>query len=307
MQIGIQAGTTPGPVGGSLEDLVAQARLLEARGFASLSLAHIFGLDAIGALTVIGRETERIELTTGVVPVYSHHPIAMAQRALTAGVACGGRFTLGLGLSHKIVIENMLGLSFERPARHMREYLEIMGPLLRGEPVQFEGEQLSAAGELQVPGASRVPVLVAALGPVMLALAGRLAEGTITWMAGLRTLESYVIPEIGSAAKRAGRPEPRVVAHYPIAVVADADAARERIGGQLRMYGTLPSYRALLDREGAAGPGEVALVGDESEVRDQLRRLAEIGLSDFQAVVVDAEDGAGERTLAFLASQIEEV
>ena len=272
-----------------------------------MSVANIFGLDAIGAMTVVGRETERIELATGVVPSYPRHPMAMAQQALTAGVASKGRFSLGIGLSHKLVIENMFGLSYDKPARHMREYLEVLAPLLRGEPVRYQGEQYRVAGGLQVPEAPCVPLLVAALGPVMLKLAGRLADGTVTWMTGPRTLESHIIPGIGEAAKKHGRPEPRVVAGFPVAVVADVDAARERVGRGLQMYGTLPSYRAMLDREGAEGPADVAILGDEAQVRAQIRRLADLGLSDFQAVVMDVEAGAGKRTLDFLASQIGEV
>ena len=307
MRIGIQTGATPGPAGNALDVLVEQARDLEARGFATMSMANIFGLDAIGSMTVVGRETERIELATGVVPSFPRHPFAMAQQALTAGVASGGRFTLGIGLSHQVVIENMLGFSYAKPARHMREYLEVLAPLLRGESVQFRGEQYRVAGGLQVPDAPRVPLLVAALGPVMLKLAGRLADGTVTWMTGPKTLEGHIIPGIGSAAKAASRPEPRVVAGFPVAVVADVDGARERIGRGLAMYGTLPSYRAMLDREGAAGPADVAIVGDEASVRAQIRRLAESGLSDFQAVVMGVEDGAAERTLDLLGALVGEV
>jgi F420-dependent oxidoreductase-like protein len=302
MRIGIMLGATPGPQE-TLEGLVAFARKVEEQGFPSLWLAHVFGLDAITALALVGRETRRIELGTAVVPTYPRHPAAMAQQALTAGVAAGGRFTLGVGLSHQLVIEGMLGLSFEKPAAHMREYLEVLAPLLRGEPVSYQGERYRVRAGLQVGGAPAVPLLVAALGPVMLGVAARLAEGTITWMTGPRTLADHVVPTLREAASKAGRPEPRVVAGFPVAVTDDVDKARARVGSILQMYGTLPSYRAMLDREGVEGPADVALVGDETRVGAAIDRIAEAGVSDLIAAIVPVEDDTAERTLAFLSSR----
>ena len=183
MRIGVMSGATAGP-DGELDGLVRRARDLEARGFQSIWMANIFGLDAITAQAVVGRETERIELGTAVVPSYPRHPFAIAQQARTAAAASGGRFTLGIGLSHQVVIENMIGLSYARPARHMREYMAVLGPLLRGEPVAFEGEEYKVNGALEVPEAGSVPVLIAALGDQMLRIAGQTAEGTILWMTG---------------------------------------------------------------------------------------------------------------------------
>ena len=189
---------------------------------------------------------------------------------------------MGIGLSHQLVIENVFGQSFEKPVRHMREYLSILMPLLDGEPVAFTGETLRAAtfGPLQIK-APRVPVLVAALGTAMLGLAGRLADGTVTWMTGPATIESHIVPTIRAAAAEAGRPEPRIGAGLPICVTSDADAARKKASEEFAIYGTLPSYRAMLDREGAGGPADVAIVGTESEVAAQVRRLAGIGVTDF--------------------------
>lgn len=305
MRIGAMIGAS-GPTGG-LDALVDDAKRLEAQGFDSASVANIFSLDAIGALTVVGRETERIELLTAVVPTYPRHPIAMAQQALTAQVAAGGRFTLGIGLSHKIVIENMLGFSYDKPALHMREYLEVLAPLLRGEPVQFQGEQYKVSAGLQFPGTPRVPLLVAALGPVMLRLCGRLADGTITWMTGPKTLETLTVPQITKAAAEAGRPAPRVVAALPVAITSNPQKARETANAMFQMYGQLPSYRAMLDREGAEGPADVAIVGDEKHVESEVRRLAEIGVTDFGASTFEAEPGSGKRTMEFLAEIRESV
>lgn len=303
MRIGLMVGATDGP-GGTIDGLVAAAKRYEAAGFPNLWMANIFGLDAINALGLVGRETQRIELGTAVVPTYPRHPVAIAQQALTTQAASRGRFVLGIGLSHKIVIENMFGLSYDKPAKHMREYLKVLAPLLRGEGVQFQGEQYRVAAQLQVPGATRVPLLVAALGPTMLRLTGELADGTITWMTGPKTLASHIAPTLREAAKSAGRPEPRVVAGFPIVVTRDAAAAREKIAKGLVIYGQLPSYRAMLDREGAGGPADVALAGDEKHLRGELARLRDIGVTDFCAAVTAVEDGAEERTLAFLASEL---
>lgn len=301
MRIGVMTGAVDG---GDLDALVAQAKDLESAGFASLWAANIFGLDAITTMAIIGRETTRIELGTAVVPTYPRHPTAIAQQALTAGAASQGRFTLGIGLSHKLVIEDMLGFSYDKPARHMKEYLEVLCPLLRGESVSHQGDEYRVNAALQVPGAQPVPLLVAALGPVMLKLTGRMADGTITWMTGPKTLEDHIIPTMGKAAADAGRPTPRTVAGLPIVITNDPASARETIGKLLTMYGQLPSYRAMLDREGVAGPADVALAGDENEVGAALDRLRDIGLTDLNAAIMPIEEGAGERTLEFLKSRL---
>jgi F420-dependent oxidoreductase-like protein len=228
----------------------------------------------------------------------------MAQQALTAQAASHGRFVLGIGLSHKIVIEDMLGLSYAKPALQMREYLEVLMPLVQGRPASFQGELYRVNAGLQVAGATPVPVVVAALGPRMLQVAGTFADGTATWMTGLKTLASHTVPTIGAAAKDAGRPEPRVIAALPIALTHDRDGAREVAGRAFQIYGSLPSYRAMLDREGAAGPGDVAIVGDESDLRTGLRELAAAGVTDFAASVYPADADAVERTTAFLESEL---
>ncbi len=303
MRIGVMSGATPGP-DAALDGLLAKAKDLEARGFHSLWMANIFGLDAITSLAIVGRETQRIELGTAVVPTFPRHPTAIAQQALTAQAASNGRFTLGIGLSHKIVIEMMLGLSYEKPARHMREYMAVLGPLLRREPASFSGEQYRVNAGLDVPGASPVPVLIAALGDQMLRVAGSTADGTALWMTGPQTIEGHIVPKLHAAAKEAGRPEPRIVAGLPIVVTNDSDAAREGLAKGFATYGTLPSYRAMLDREGAAGPADVAIVGDEKAVGESLDRMRDIGVTDFDAVLFETEEGAEARTLDFLETRL---
>ncbi len=301
MRIGVLIGTDGGNE--TLDEVIGTAREVEALGLDDVWMANIFGLDAISVLALIGRETTRIRLGTAVTPTYPRHPTAIAQQALTAAAASGGRFTLGIGLSHQVVIENMLGMSYHRPARHMREYLSVLMPLARGEAVTFQGEQYKVNGiALDVPGGAPMPVLIAALGPAMLKLAGSMADGTITWMVGPDTMESHIVASLHAAAARAGRPEPRVVGGYPVVLTGNVEAAREKINERLAIYGQLPSYRAMLDREGAASPADVALVGDEAELRAALSRLEGMGVTDFSAAIADVEEGARTRTLEFLAS-----
>jgi F420-dependent oxidoreductase-like protein len=288
----------------TLDEIVAEVQQVEADGFAFYAVPSIFGLDAIGMLTVAGRETRRIELVPAVVPSPPRHPAALAQQALTAQAASRGRFTLGIGLSHKAVIEDMFGLSYARPARQMREYLSVLVPLLEGKPASFQGELYRVNAALQVAGAAPVPVLVAALGPLMLKVAGELAHGTATWMTGLDTLESHIVPTLRRAAEAAGRAAPRVFSAVPIALAHDVDAARAVCDRTFSIYGKLPSYRAMLDREGVATPGGLALVGDEATLRAGMQRYRDAGVTDFAPSIFPAEDGAVERTRAFLKGEL---
>src|SRR5579859_4782363 len=191
----------------ALGKLADQLRRAADDGLASVWMSNIFGLEALTSLAVAGSQVPGIELGTAVIPTYPRHPAVLAQQALTAALAVGpGRLTLGIGLSHQIVIENMYGYSFERPARHMREYLSVLLPLLDGAPASVDGSTLSAHVGLSTPRAGRVPVLLAALAPRMLELAGGQTDGTILWMTGPATVRDYVVPAISAAADAAGRP-----------------------------------------------------------------------------------------------------
>jgi F420-dependent oxidoreductase-like protein len=288
------------------DKVVGQVRSLNEAGIEMAWCSQIFGYDALTLLTAIGREVPNIELGTAVVPTYPRHPVMLAGQALTVQAATGGRLTLGVGLSHQIVIEHVFGQSFEKPARHMKEYLSVLVPLLEGEQVSFLGEvvQASTFGPMQI-AAPAPPVLVAALGSVMLGLAGRMASGTITWMTGPDTLESHVIPTIRDAAGDAGRPAPRIAVGLPVCVTDDASSAREKAAEVFSVYEHLPSYRAMLDREGAAGPADVAIVGSQSEVISQIRRLAAIGTTHFCGVPFGSDSQINE-TVAILASLVGE-
>ncbi|HUI49991.1 MAG TPA: LLM class F420-dependent oxidoreductase [Acidimicrobiia bacterium] len=300
MKIAIFGGDTAGR---SIDDVVADARAAEADGFASYALPQIFALDAMGVLAVVGREVPRISLETGVVPTYGRHPLTMAQQALTVQAASGGRFVLGIGLSHQLVIEGMFGLSFDKPVRHMREYLSVLMPLLTEGKASFKGETISTEVAIGVEPRLTCPVVVAALGTQMLKLAGAVADGTVTWMTGPATLSEHTVPVITAAATAAGRPAPRVVASLPVCVTNDIDQARQRAAKDFQVYGFLPSYRAMLDREGAKGPADVAMVGDEAAVERQVRALADAGVTEYVASIFGARDER-ERTRALLKSML---
>jgi F420-dependent oxidoreductase-like protein len=281
MRISIFGG---GTTDGTVDDIVGAARQAEQDGFASYWVPQIFGHDALTMLAVVGREVPRIELGTSVVPTYPRHPMMLASQALSVQAASGGRLCLGIGLSHQIVIEGMLGMSFDKPVLHMREYLSILMPLLQGAPVNFKGTTLTFNGAVNVPGSSPCPVVLAALGPKMLQLAGTVADGTLTWCTGPATLGSYIVPTITAAAEQAGRAGVRVIAALPVCVTDDRDVAHQRAASVFAIYGQLPSYRAMMDREGVAGPADLAIVGSRSEVVDRIGGLADIGVTDFAAV-----------------------
>jgi 5,10-methylenetetrahydromethanopterin reductase len=278
VKIGIGIG------GQTVDELVGQAGRAAADGFTTAWTANIFGLDAITALAIAGRAVPGLHVGTAVVPTYPRHPHAMAQQAMTAWDATNGRFTLGIGLSHQIVIESMFGLSFDKPAAHMREYLAVLLPLLRTGGASFDGDlyrvhaPLERAGDLAGP-----PVLLAAMAPVMLRLAGEVADGTLLWMTGPKTVANHVAPRINKAAADAGRAAPQIVAALPIAVTNDVDGAKQDAAKTFEIYGGLPSYRAMLDAEGAAGPADVAIVGDETVVAAGVQALAEAGVTEFNA------------------------
>ena len=282
MRIGTSAVEPGGP--DALSKLTDQLRRAADDGFASAWMANIFGLEALTSLAIAGSRVPGIELGTAVVPTYPRHPAVLAQQALTAALAMGpDRLNLGIGLSHQIVIESMYGYSFDKPARHMREYLSVLLPLLGGEAVSFDGSTVHAHIGLSTPRSGRVSVLLAAMAPQMLKLAAEQADGTVLWMTGPATVRDYVVPNISAAASAAGRGSPRVVCILPVCVTGDPDAARAQAAEDFAIYGQLPSYRAMLDKEGAAGPADVAIVGDEDSVTAQIMALADAGVTDFVA------------------------
>ena len=273
----------------TVDGLVAAARSAADDGFGSYWTSQIFSIDALTAFAVAAKEVEGIRFGTGVVPIQPRHPMMLAGQALTVSQVSGGRLDLGIGLSHQMVVEGMWGLPFDKPVRQMREYLEALGPLLAGENPQYGGETVTARGGLDVP-ADPPPVLVAALGPQMLTVTGRLADGTVTWMTGPKTLTDLTVPTIQAAAEGAGRPAPRVVVALPVCVTDDEAGARERAAAEFAVYGMLPSYRAMLDREGMEGPADLAFVGSADAVASRIAEVDTAGATTLVAAEFGLDD-----------------
>ncbi|WP_103383910.1 TIGR03564 family F420-dependent LLM class oxidoreductase [Pseudonocardia dioxanivorans] len=263
--------------------------------------AGIAGWDALTVAAVAGAAVPGIGLGTSVVVAQTRHPLTLAGQALTVQSAVGNRLTLGIGVSQAPVIEPTFGYPFERPVRYLREYLEVLLPALAGEPVEHKGEALIANGQLTFPGVTAPPVVLAALGPQMLRLAGELTEGTVTLWTGVRTISEHITPRITAAAETAGRPQPRVIVGSLVCVTDDPDSARALAAERFAGAGQLPSYGAMLEIEGVASAVDVILVGTEEQIADDLRRYEEAGASELIAVLFGtAEDQA--RTMRFLSA-----
>ncbi len=299
MKLGMFIGASGAPfdIWGQINEVV-QA---EKDGFASFWFAQIAGLDALTVIAMAGPETSTIEIGTAVVPTYTRHPNVMAQQALTANAATRGRLVLGIGPSHRPGIER-LGLSYDHAARHVREYVTIVRALVQEGRVSFKGRMYDLTTALQVPGAQPFPILISALAPMMLKTAGAVADGTITWMAGRKAIETHVAPRINAAAREAGRPLPRVVAAIPVAVCDQEAMGREKAAQIFQMYGNLTNYRRILDVEGS-NPGDIAVTGPEEAVERQIRAFAAAGATDFIASIYPVGDDAQasiRRTREFL-------
>jgi len=285
------------------QDIVDEVMHAEADGFGSAWSVHFSrAVDALDVLAVAGGQTSRIGLGVGVVPTYPRHPLALAQQAATVQAFCGGRLTLGVGVSHRPVIEDLHGLPYARPAAHMRDYLSVLMPLLREGSVHHKGDFYQVDGGFVVPGTSPVPVLVGALSPLMVEVAGELADGVVTWLAGPRSLGDDIVPRLQAAAR--GRPAPRIVAALPVAVCTDAALARDAADDMFGRYAGLDNYRRQLEREGAPSPGHLAITGTEAGIETQLRRLAGLGVTELWPIIfpVGGDPAGSQReTRALLA------
>ncbi len=303
MRIGLTGGGT------TADRIVTQASRAEADGFTSMWYPGAAGAgDPLPAMTLAGRATSAIELGTAVLPSYTCHPVLQASRAnaVVSAIGVPGRLTLGVGPSHRVVVEDRLGLSYDTPGEHTDEYVQILTGLLRGEQVSFSGREFRVeAGPLPLPDGAEIPVLVGALGPRLLRVAGAYTAGTILWMANARAIETHVAPRIRKAAADAGRPAPRIVAGLPVAVHDDVAEARATAARQFSVYGELPNYQRILAHGGITGPGEAVVVGAEESVAAQVLALFEAGATDVWAApfpVGDDPAGSRARTRALLAS-----
>ena len=306
MKIGIYGGNVRR--GQPLASLVDEVAEREAQGFASYWTPQVGTFDALTMLALAGRETSRIELGTAVVPSYPRHPSALAQQAATVNALCGGRLVLGVGPSHAPGIE-ALGLAYDRPALHMREYVSVLKALGDAGRVDFDGRMYRVRAGFACPDAQPFAVVVSALAPLMLKAAGEVADGTVTWMVGKNTIRGSTAPRIAKAAADAGRPAPRVVVGLPVCVHDDEAQATARAVQIFQGYGNLPNYRRQLDAEGLGQAGEIAVVGNEDQVRAELAAYFDAGATEVIASIYPAGDdsrGSFARTTALLEALAKE-
>lgn len=293
MRIGVFVDDT----GKTLDEYLAAVR---AAGDMDLWVTDRLGWDPLTLLTVVGREIPGIRLGTGITRTYPRHPLALAGQALSAQAATGNRITLGLGPSHRGLIEGQYGYSYDKPARHVREYLTALIPLLRGESVSYRGETIQAEGAITVEGAQPPPVMLSALGPVMLKIAGELTDGTLIAWARPGSIADYFVPTITKAA--AGRPAPRIAASVCVSVTDDPDSARAALNTALGVAATLPSYSKVLERDGTANVGDTAIVGSESVVRKEIQQYADAGVTELVTFAIGSP-AEQTRTLDLLRSE----
>jgi F420-dependent oxidoreductase-like protein len=312
MRIGVMIGPERGRYASKVERLRADAAWADGAGLSSIWIPQIPDeFDALTAATIIGAETTRIEVGTAVVPVQPRHPIALAQQALSVQAVCKGRLTLGLGVSHHWIIDEMLGLPYEHPAATMRDYLDVLDAALAANgPVDVENDRFRVHNPLDITDLRPTSVLLAALGPRMLRLAGERADGTLLWLADERAVGMHVAPTINGAAERAGRPSPRIVAGVPVCLCRDdeVDTAIARTNRILSEAEVSPNYQRLLDLGDAADVGDILAAGRESSVEKRLRSFADAGVTDVSVRVVPIGGDRDEllasmrRTRAYLAS-----
>ena len=297
-QLGYGAGTGIT----SIAEVREHAAWAAAAGFESFWLSQVFGVDPIVALASVGGEFPRLtEFGTSVVPIAGRHPLALAASALTAQSALDGRFTLGIGASHQTVVEGFFGERYAGAATRMQEYLGALVPLLAGEPVDVDGGQVFAKGWLTID-AGPCPVLLAALGPKMLELAGRRTAGTSVASCGPKTIADYIAPIINAAAEQADRTAPRIVALVTVCVTDDPAGVRAHGREQVQMYDNFPSYRRVLDREGVASGADLTLAGSIDDIVEGLATYAAAGATDLRLMIVSRNDDEQAATRDALAA-----
>ena len=283
-------------VAGVLDDL----RSAEGDGFSSYWVAQVGLIDALTLLSAHGDTSSPMQLGTAVISTWERHPHTLAAQALTTQALVGDRLVVGIGVNHQPHVESSLRMKWDRPVRHMSEYLSILDDLLSTGATSRQGEIWSFDGDGARPSDATPKVMIAALGEQMLRLAGRRTDGTILWCVGPKTITSHIAPIINDAAAAADRPAPSIVCSIPVWVTNDPAPAREFLAAILADYAELPSYRAMMDIEGVHGLGDLSIVGTEDEVRDQLGRIEASGATDFTAVPMGGNPDEEARTRAVL-------
>ncbi|GAA4098370.1 TIGR03564 family F420-dependent LLM class oxidoreductase [Actinomadura miaoliensis] len=287
--------------GTDLDGIIGRVRAAADAGLDAVYFTQQLSWDALTVAALAGREVPGIDIGVAVVPTYPRHPLALAGQALSAQAASGNRLVLGLGPSHAFMMEGWFGYSYDRPVRHVREYLTALRPLLRGENAEFRGETLTAVGRVDVPGVEAPPVLLSALGPQMLRVAGRLADGTVTTWTTPQVIADHVAPSIVRAAEEAGRPAPRVVVTTLASVTADPDGLRRTLAEQFAGVADMPAYKAILERQGLSGPGDTIVAGDEAEVERAVRAYRDAGATELMVAPMGTDEEVA-RTIELAAA-----
>lgn len=265
-----------------VDDAIAQARSAFDAGVRQIWLAQRFDVDAIALAGLIGAAVPGLGVGTSVVPINPRHPLLVASAAQTAQAAAHGNFSLGLGLGSHAPEQQGFGTVWPNPVERLREHLEVLRAIFDDGEVNYRGREFTVEPEwpVRIPGGTPVPIYVAAMGPKALRVTGELADGTLPYLAGPRTVGEFIVPTINDAAAAVGRPVPRVTAMVPALVSDDVDAARELAAQQLAFYETIPSYQKVIAREGVSRVAELAAVGSADQVRAQLRTYLDAGATD---------------------------
>lgn len=288
---------------GTLADMTAA----EAAGFSSYWVAQVGLIDALGLIGAHGDTGSDMKLGTAVVSTWERHPHALAVQALTAQTLVGDRLIVGIGLNHRPMVEQSLRMDWDRPVRHMSEYLTILGDVLAGGAADLHGDIWSYTGQGTKPSQGTPSVMIAALGDQMLRLAGKRTDGTILWCVGPETIRTHIAPIITEAAAAADRSAPSIVCSIPVWVTDDPAPARDFLAKILADYAKLPSYRAMMDIEGVEGLGDLSIVGSEDQVREALGRIDASGATDFTAVPMGGNPDEEARTMAVLSEAMRSV
>ena len=298
MRVGVMIGPERRDTARKPEGMIRDIEWAEAAGMDTAWIPQIpSDFDALMTIALLATKTTKIELGTAVVPLQAQHPIALARQALSAHAIAGGRLALGVGPSHHWIVSDMLGLPYEKPAAYTRDYLEVLQAAFRGPgPVDVENDTFTVHNPLELGPVAPLPVLVAALGPVMLRIAGERADGTVLWMADERAIGGHIAPRITKAADNAGRPAPRIIAGIPVTLCAPSqvDAARERANRILGEAEFSPNYQRLLDQGEAKDVGDICAAGDEEAILARFRSFADAGVTDLSVRLLPIGDNRDE-------------
>jgi F420-dependent oxidoreductase-like protein len=301
----------------TLDESVARAQTAERLGFESVWTTQLPNArDASLVLAAYANATQRIGLGTGVLPIYTRHPTAMVQMAAMLDELSGGRFILGMGVSHKVTVESMWGMHLEHPAEAMREYLDIVRTSLRDGGCSIEGKHFTANWAYSGPRRADLPIMISALNPRMLDLAGERADGVVLYMCSPAYIRDHVIPAVTAGRQKVGKTLEGfdIVAAVPVCLTSDRAGAQAVFRQTVERYSNLPYYRKMMDASGFASEleagtiskemlDELAGIGDEQQVRDAIRRYREAGVTVPGAGPFGGHQGAAgfEATLAAVA------